>query len=86
MAYSKIHPIALGLSLAIIAGISSFLMGLFANMFFSGKPLVSMIGTLYISYNPSILNSALGALIVFINALIAGYIAAWIYNLLSDYI
>lgn len=86
MAYTKLHPIAFGLSIAILAGVSAFLMGLFANMFFNGKPLVSMVGTMYVTYNPSLMNSALGALIVFVNALIGGYIAAWIYNFLADHI
>lgn len=86
MKYAKLHPIAIGIAIAIIAGVSTLLMGLFINMFFNGKPLVSMIGTLYITYNPSLLNSALSALIVFVNALIGGYIAAWIYNLLAEYI
>lgn len=84
--YSKIHPIALGVSFAIIAGIVTFLMGLSAHALFNGKPLVSMLGTMYITYNPSLLNSAIGALIAAVNGLVGGYIAAWLYNLLSDYI
>lgn len=86
MAYSKIHPIALGLSLAVISGLATLFVGLFANVFFNGKPLVTMIGTMYVTYIPSIENCALGALMVFVGVLISGYIAAWIYNLLSDYI
>lgn len=84
--YSKLHPIALGLSFAVIAGVITFLMGLSANMFFNGKPLVSMLGTMYITYHPTVLNSAFGALIAFVNGLVGGYIAAWLYNLLADYI
>jgi hypothetical protein len=84
--YSKIHPIALGLSFAIIAGVATLLMGLLAHAVFNGKPLVSMLGSMYITYNPSLMNSAIGALIAAVNGLIGGYIAAWIYNLLCDYI
>ncbi len=86
MAYSKIHPIALGLSLAVMSGLATLFVGLFANIFVNGKPLVTMVGTMYVTYIPSIENSALGALMVFVAVLISGYIAAWIYNLLSDYI
>lgn len=82
----KIHPVALGLSLGIISAISTFVMGLIAFILLNGKPLVSMFGTMYITYNPTLINAALGAAIVFLNAVIAGYIVAWIYNLLTDYI
>jgi hypothetical protein len=86
MAHSKLHPIALGLSIAIIASVATLLIGLSINMFFNGKPIACMIGSLYLTYNPSILNSALSALIVFVDSLIGGYIAAWLYNVLSDYL
>lgn len=86
MAYSKIHPIALGLSLAVISGLGTFLAGLLANIFFSGKPLTTSVGTIYVTVIPSIQNSALGGFTVFVGSLIGGYIAAWIYNVLSEYI
>ena len=86
MAYIKIHPIAAGLTLAILSGLSAFFTGLTANMLLNGKPLASMYGTMYITYNPSFLNTALGGLGAFIVGLIGGYVAAWLYNLLSEYI
>jgi hypothetical protein len=86
MAYSKLHPIAFGVSIAALSSASTLLVCFFANMLFGGKPLVAMLGSMYISYNPSILNSVLAAILVFVNVLIGGYIAAWIYNFLAEYI
>ena len=86
MKASKLHPLALGISLGIISGVSTFIMGLLAYLLLNGKPLVSMVGTMYLTYNPTLMNSLLGGAIVFVNGLIAGYIAAWIYNFLSEYI
>ena len=83
---NKLHPLALGITLAIISSISTFVVGVAAFILLNGKPLVSMVGTMYITYNPTLTNAALGAAIVFINAIIAGYVAAWIYNLLIEYI
>ncbi len=85
MAFSKIHPVALGLSIGVISGLSTFFMGLLALAFYTGKPLVAMVGTMYVTFNPSLFNSALGAVVVFVNAFIGGYIAVWIYNLLIQY-
>ena len=86
MTFSKLHPIALALTLAIISGISVLGLGLSANMFLNGKPLATMVGSVYFTYNPSILNSLLSALLVFVNALVGGYVAAWVYNLLLKYL
>jgi hypothetical protein len=86
MNYSKLNPVALGFTAAILAALSTFGLGLFANMFLSGKPISMMIGTVYLTYNLSVLNSLLAALVAFVNALIAGYIAAWFYNFLIKYI
>ena len=82
MAFSKIHPVALGLSVGIISGLSAFFMGMLALAFYTGKPLVAMAGTLYVTLNPSFINSALAGVVVFVNAFIGSYIVAWIYNFL----
>ena len=82
MTVSKLHPLAFGIALGIISGLSTLIMGLLAYLVLNGKPLVSMFGTMYITYNPSLINSTIGGLIVFINAIIAGVIVAWLYNLL----
>ncbi len=82
MTISNLHPVAFGVALGVISGVSIFGMGLLAQMFLHGKPLVAAVGTMYISYNATLINSALGGVVSFVNAFIAGYVAAWIYNVL----
>ncbi|RUR13660.1 hypothetical protein [Legionella sp. km772] len=86
MAYSKIHPIALGLTLGILAGLGTLFAGLLANIFFNGKPFVTTVGSMYVTYSPTIQNSAIGGLMAFLGALVGGYVAAWVYNILCEYI
>ncbi|MCW8397715.1 hypothetical protein OQJ26_02800 [Legionella sp. PATHC038] len=86
MEFTKINPLALGISISIPSAIASFFMGLAAFVFFADKPIVGMVGTMYLSYNPSMGNAALGAAIVLMNTFISSYIVAWIYNFLLDYI
>ena len=82
MAFSKIHPLALGVSVGVLSGISAFFVGVMALLFYTGKPLVGMMGSMYITYNPSLTNCVLGAVVVSINAFIGGYITSWVYNFL----
>ena len=84
MTVSKLNPVALGISFGVISGLTIFGMGVMAQMFLHGKPVVAAMGTMYISYNGSMINSLLGGAIGFVNAFIAGYIASWIYNFLID--
>ncbi|KTC90016.1 hypothetical protein OQJ18_05960 [Fluoribacter dumoffii] len=86
MEFTKINPLALGISISVPAAIASFFMGLAAFVFFADKPLVGMVGNMYLSYNPSLGNAVLGAAIVLMNTFISSYIAAWIYNFILDYI
>lgn len=85
MAFGKLHPAYFGASIGIISGLATFFMGLVALAFYTGKPFVGMVGTMYVTYNPSLINCALGGALVLINAFIGGYITAWIYNLLLEH-
>lgn len=80
MEHSKLHPFALGLTLGIIWGASILLMGLIATFYTYGKTFVTVVGGLYIGYQPTIMGSFLGAGIGFLDAFIGGVIAAWLYN------
>ena len=84
MTVSKLHPVALGIAFGIISGLTVFGMGLFAQTFLHGQPIVASVGSMYITYNGSLIHSLLGGVVGFVNAFIAGYVAAWIYNLLID--
>ncbi|MDI9818984.1 MULTISPECIES: bacteriophage holin [unclassified Legionella] len=80
MVKCKLSPVALGLSLGILWGISVFIMGLIASYYAYGQPFVEALGALYIGYAPTILGSFIGGLIAFVDAFISGVILAWLYN------
>ena len=86
MAYNKLHPIALGLTLAALSGPVVFIAGLLVNIVFNGKPVITTMGAMYLTFNPTIQNCAIAGFGASVGASIAGYIAAWIYNILSAYI
>lgn len=78
-----LHPMALGLSLGIMWGISILIVGLLAHFLNYGRTFVVSMGTLYIGYEPSILGSIIGGIIGFIDAFIGGLIIAGLYNLFA---
>lgn len=84
MAISKLHPVAFGVSSGIIFGTSVLVMGLIAYYFLNGKPIIVEMGTMYLSYNSTPINSALCGVIGGFNAFIAGYVFSWAYNLSID--
>lgn len=86
MTYSKIHPLALAITVGVLSGLSTFFIGVAAQLFYTGKPLVGMMGTMYITYTPSLVNSALGGALVLINVFIGTFIVAWVYNFLVKHI
>lgn len=84
MTFGKLHPLALGISIAIIGGVAAFGAALFADTFLYGKTIILGVGTLYVTYNPTFIGS------VFIGAgvagagLVGGFIASVIYNMLLN--
>ena len=85
MTKSKLSPVAFGAALGVAWGVSVLCMGLFANMFMNGKPIVGAVGQMYLAYTPSVLNSFIGAGGGLVGAFIAGYVVAWLYNLFCDW-
>ncbi|STX40356.1 Uncharacterised protein [Legionella donaldsonii] len=83
MTNCRLSPMALGLALGILWGISIFLMGIIAYYSSYGQPFVAAMGSLYVGYQPSILGSVIGGIIGFIDAFIGGVILAWLYNLFA---
>ncbi|KTC86885.1 bacteriophage holin [Legionella brunensis] len=79
----KLSPVALGLSLGVLWGLSVLILGLIATYYSYGKPFVASMGALYIGYEPTVLGSLLGGLIAFIDSFIGGFLIAWLYNLFS---
>ena len=79
----RLSPLALGLALGVMWGVSVFLMGLIAYQFMYGATFVSTMGTLYVGYEATIIGSIIGGLIGFVDAFIGGAVIAWLYNVFS---
>ncbi|KTD61952.1 bacteriophage holin [Legionella spiritensis] len=83
MTNSRLSPLALGLALGVIWGVSILLMGVIASFYTYGRAFVTAVGVLYIGYEPTILGSIIGGIIGFIDAFIGGVILAWLYNVFA---
>jgi hypothetical protein len=83
MTNCRLSPIALGLALGVLWGMSIFLMGLIAYYSTYGQPFVAAVSSLYVGYQPSILGSIIGGVIGLVDAFIGGVILAWLYNLFA---
>ena len=81
--YCKLNPLALGLAIGILWGVSILLMGLLAYFFAYGEGFVVAMGTLYYGYSPTLMGSFIGGLIGLIDGFICGVIIGWLYNLLG---
>jgi hypothetical protein len=76
----KMSPIALGLSIGVVWGLSVFITGLTAYFFSYGKPFVLAMGTMYIGYEPSVVGSLIGGLFGLLDGLIGGVLIGLLYN------
>ena len=81
MSKSKLSPAALGLAFGVSWGGVVFIIGLLSYYFSYGTAFVTSMGIMYIGYEPSVLGSIIGGLMGFIDAVIAGALIAWLYNL-----
>lgn len=79
----KLSPLALGLSLGIIWGVSVLIAGLIALHFSYGKPFVVAMSNMYIGYEPTIIGSLIGGAFGFVDGLIGGALIAALYNLFA---
>lgn len=78
---SKLSPIALGLALGVVWGGAVFIVGLLSHYLGFGTAFVTSMGVMYIGYEPSVLGSAIGGFMGFIDAFIGGLLIAWLYNM-----
>lgn len=83
MSGCRISPVALGLALGTLWGVSVLIMGLLAYAYMYGQPFVATMGNLYVGYVPSIKGSIIGGILGFINAFITGFLVGWLYNLFT---
>jgi len=70
---------AVGLSVAVVWGLSVFLMGLISGTGY-GIGFVTALGTLYIGYAEGIMGSILGLIYGLIDGFIFGFVVAYLYN------
>ncbi|HHF0527065.1 TPA: hypothetical protein ACTUT5_002629 [Legionella anisa] len=83
MKFGKIDPIALGVSLGALSGISTFFMGLMVLLFNKGKPFSGIMGTIYFNYDLSFIQCLLGGVGIFISTFITSYLIALAYNFMD---
>ncbi|MCH9755954.1 MAG: bacteriophage holin [Gammaproteobacteria bacterium] len=83
MTKHRLSPLAFGLSLGVIWGVSVLIMGLLAHYLSYGTEFVSAMGVVYIGYEPSIMGAVIGGIFGFIDALVGGALIAWLYNVFS---
>jgi len=76
----KLNTKALALALGIISALYVFLHGIAVMLFGWGAELASLLGSLYIGFEPTILGSVIGAVWGFVDGAVAGAIIALIYN------
>lgn len=79
----KLSPVALGLAIGILWGVSLLVMGLVAHFYVYGKPFVDALATLYWGYEPSIQGSVIGGIIGLVDGFIMGALIGWLYNKFS---
>lgn len=82
----KLSPFALGISLAIIASLLSFLTGFILYMSSQEIPFVALIGATSISYKPSSITPWISSFVAFINFFGLGFVVAWFYNFIRLYL
>ena len=80
MSGCKLNPVAFGLAIGVLWGISVLMLGLASTYYAYGHDFVVSLGSLYPGYTPSIKGSILGAIIAFIDSFIMGFIIIWLYN------
>lgn len=77
---THLHVISFGLAFGITWALGVLLLGFSATFFDWGSNLVSVIGEMYIGYQPTFLGSIIGAIWGFVDLFITGVIIAVIYN------
>ncbi len=69
-----------GLTLGILWALSVLTLGVTATFFNYGTPWVTLLGSVYIGYTPTIVGTLVGTCWGFFDGLIGGIIFAWLYN------
>jgi hypothetical protein len=81
--YFEADPLALGFSLGVTLAIGIFFLGFLASAGYCTE-LVEFISKIFINYEANFKGSIIGALWAFLSAFFFGYVAAKIYNMVSQ--
>ncbi|KTC68360.1 hypothetical protein Lbir_2962 [Legionella birminghamensis] len=86
MEYQRLNPLALALTTCILAGMAAFFAGLLAFWLYTGKPFVTMFGSMYFTVIPTLTNVCIGTGLVIVAGFLAAYIFSCVYNLVLDFL
>ena len=78
--YAKLHPIALGLVLGFLWGLSVAMLGIVALHFDYAVGFVSALSHLYIGFKTTPLGIVIGMLWGFLDFFVFGLLIGWLYN------
>jgi hypothetical protein len=84
MELGKIEPVAIGVALGILCGMSALFAGAIIILFNTKKIYSSILGSVTLNYDVAWTQCLFGALGVGLGAFLLSYIAAWFYNYLSN--
>lgn len=77
---ARLHVVSFGLAFGITWALATFLLGLSAWLLGWGTNMVSVMGEMYIGFEPTLLGSIIGAIWGFVDLFITGIVIAFIYN------
>lgn len=69
----------LGIALGVSWGAGVLLLGVAGSLGW-GRPVVDVLGTVYLGFRPSLTGSLIGGLWAFFDGAIGGIVIAWLYN------
>lgn len=72
----------LGLALGVTWGLGVLMLGVLAAVGW-GRPVVDVLGSVYLGYRPTPLGTVIGGAWAFVDGAAAGAIVAWLYNRLG---
>lgn len=76
----KLHAVKLGVALGIMWAFCCVFLS-FSSLWLNwGTPWVTLIGSMYIGYAPTVIGALIGAVWAFVDAFLGGLIVALIYN------
>jgi len=78
---TRLSVLSFGLAFGTITAITMFVIGLSAWLIDWGTPVVKLVGSMYLGYEPSLMGSIIGALYGFVDWFIGGILIAWFYNI-----